>query len=557
MVKKKQNKTTKVSSKSKDVKPKKPKKEVFSQRQKDFCDNYIKYGEVLKAAVEAGYSESYGRTTASRILDIPRCKEYIAKRMASHEKATIASQEEVLEFLTKTMKGEVKDQFELDPQLRDRIEAAKQLQKRYEIVDKNKPKEVNEFQGIPAKVMSPAFLLPYHSIRNKEFVEYILKGGRGSTKSTFISEMIIELLEDNPTMHALAMRQVGNTMRDSVFAQINWAINEMNLSDEYTSTVSPMEITKKSTGQKIYFRGGDDPNKIKSIKVPFGYIGIVWFEELDQFKGEEEIRKIEQSALRGGDIGYKFKSFNPPKTAMNWANKYVDKANQKELAYIHHSDYMTVPKDWLGQLFIDEAEHLKELNYNAYEHEYLGVVNGNGGMVFDNLVIREITDEEIKKFDSIYNGTDWGWYPDPYHFSRVHYDAARLTLYIFVEYRCNKQSNLQTANKLKELGITSSDLITCDSAEEKSVGDYRAYGLSARGCDKWPGSVDYTMKWLQSLRAIVIDDKRCPYTATEFKEYEYPRDKDGNVITGYPDVNNHAIDSVRYATNPIWKRRGQ
>ena len=356
-------------------------------------------------------------------------------------------------------------------------------------------------------------------------------------------------------MHAVVCRQVADTLRTSVYAQIMWAISALDLEDEWHGTVSPLEITRKSTGQKIYFRGADDPGKIKSIKVPFGYIGILWLEELDQFEGEEAVRKIEQSVIRGGDLAYIFKSFNPPKSANNWANKYIKVPKASRL--VVHSTYLDVPKQWLGKPFLDEAEFLKEVNPVAYENEYLGVANGTGGNVFDNVTIREITDEEIAQFDRLYNGIDWGWYPDPFHFVRMHHDAARMRLFIFMEYRCNKQSNKQTAEKLRELGITENDLITCDSAEQKSIGDYRSYGLMARGAEKGPGSVDYSMKWLQSLAEIIIDNRRCPHTADEFLNYEYERDKEGNIISGYPDKDNHAIDAVRYAMNPIWKRRGQ
>lgn len=137
------------------------------------------------------------------------------------------------------------------------------------------------------------------------------------------------------------------------------------------------------------------------------------------------------------------------------------------------------------------------------------------------------------------------------------YIASQHKLIIFDEYRCNRQSNEQTANALKKRGVTENDIIICDSAEPKSIGDYRAYGLLARAAEKGPGSVDYSMKWLQSLKEIVIDNKRCPETAKEFLEYEYERDKEGNIISGYPDENNHSIDSVRYAMNGVWKRRGQ
>lgn len=205
-------------------------------------------------------------------------------------------------------------------------------------------------------------------------------------------------------MHACILRQVADTLRTSVYQQILWAISALGLDAEFQCTVSPLEITRKSTGQKIYFRGADDPNKIKSIKVPFGYIGIVWFEELDQFKGEESVRKIEQSVIRGGDISYKIKSFNPPKSANNWANKYIKVPREERL--VTESNYLTVPKKWLGKSFLDDAEFLKETNPAAYDNEYMGVANGTGGNVFDNVIIREITDEEIAVFDNIHNGVD-------------------------------------------------------------------------------------------------------------------------------------------------------
>lgn len=412
-----------------------------------------------------------------------------------------------------------------------------------------------KYTGVPSNMVAPVFAPVVFDIQEHRHTEYVFPGGRGSTKSSFISLQIIDLIMNNDQMHAVVMRQVADTLRGSVYQQILWAIEALDLTDEFHATVSPMEITRKSTGQKIYFRGADDPGKVKSIKVPFGYIGILWLEELDQFTGPESVRKIEQSVIRGGDVAYIFKSFNPPKTASNWANKYIKVP--KETRLVTESTYQDVPAKWLGKPFLDEAEFLKATNPEAYENEYLGVANGSGGSVFNNVVIRAITDEEIAQFDRIYNGVDWGWYPDPYHFCRCHYDAARLKLYIFQEYRCNKQSNRQTADKLIELGITGNDLLTCDSQEEKSVGDYKSYGLLARGAIKGPGSVDYSMKWLQSLVEIVIDNTRCPKTAEEFMDYEYERDKEGEVISGYPDKNNHAIDAVRYAMNPVWKKKGQ
>lgn len=204
-----------------------------------------------------------------------------------------------------------------------------------------------------------------------------------------------------------------------------------------------------------------------------------------------------------------------------------------------------------------DAEYLAETNPRAYEHEYLGIANGTGGAVFNNVSDKRMTDAEIKQFDRILNGLDWGYYPDPFAFNRVQFDAGRRTLYIFGEVELFKAGNRESANKLIEYGITGNDLITCDSAEPKSIGDYRDYGFMARGAEKGAGSVEYSMKWLASLNHIYIDAVRCPNTWREFIEYEYERNKAGEILSGYPDANNHHIDAVRYATERIWKRRGQ
>lgn len=420
-----------------------------------------------------------------------------------------------------------------------------------------RPEEKAESKAIvfPADVISPPFLSVYRDIKNRNHTEYVLYGGRGSTKSSFISLMMVYLLVNNPMVHGLATRQVANTLRDSVYSQLVWAISELGLTDQFKCNTSPLEITYKPTGQKIYFRGADDPGKIKSIRPPFGYIALLWFEEIDQFSGEESIRKIEQSVIRGGDLAWIFKSFNPPRTAANWANKYCK--IPKKTQYQHKSDYRDVPIEWLGKNFIEEAEHLKAVNPKAYEHEYLGIPNGTGGLVFENVEIRKITDEEIKQFDRVHHGLDWGYYPDPAHYSRMHYDAARMVLYIFGEVRRHKTGNFELYNDLVKAGLKNSDLLIADSAEPKSIADFQEYGSSCRGAEKGPESVNYSMKWLQSLNKIVIDNERCPETAQEFLDYELEQDKEGNFISRYPDRNNHAIDSVRYAMNLEWRKRGK
>ena len=403
---------------------------------------------------------------------------------------------------------------------------------------------------LPARVLGKAFVDINRRI--KPNIEYVFEGGRGGLKSSYVAFKITELIKNNPQMHACITRQVGATLKDSVYAQMKWAINELGLMEEFECKVSPLEIKYIKTGQTIYFRGLDDETKLKSIKPEFGYIGILWKEEKDQMKGDTQERSVNQSVLRGGDESYDFSSYNPPKSKSNWVNRIKLTPNQKRV--IHHSSYLEAPEEWLGQKFLNDAEHLKEVNPEAYEHEYLGVPNGDGGNVFEYLEIRDITDEEISHMDKIFQGCDWGFFPDPYAFIRLYYNHNTEKIYLIDEIYENKWSNRKSADEILKRKYDDYT-ITCDSAEPKSINDYRDFGLPARGAIKGPGSVEYSMKWLQT-RTIVIDPKRTPNAYKEFSEYEYERDKDGNVISGYPDENNHLIDACRYATESLWRRRG-
>lgn len=403
---------------------------------------------------------------------------------------------------------------------------------------------------LPARVLGKAFVDINRQI--KPNIEYVFEGGRGGLKSSFVAFKIVELIKNNPQMHACITRQVAGTLKDSVYANMKWAINELGLMEEFECKVSPLEIKYIKTGQTIYFRGLDDETKLKSIKPEFGYIGILWKEEKDQMKGDAQERSVNQSVLRGGDESYDFSSYNPPKSKSNWVNRIKLIPNPKRV--IHHSSYLEAPAEWLGQKFIDDAAHLKEINPEAYEHEYLGVPNGDGGNVFEYLEIRDITDEEISHMDRIFAGVDYGWYPDAFCYLRTYYDSAREKIYLIDELYVNKWSNSKTADWIKKKGYDDYTMI-CDSAEPKSVNDFRDAGLPARGAIKGPGSIEYGFKFLQT-KTIVIDPKRTPNAYKEITEYEYDRDKEGNVISGYPDGNDHAISALRYAYEPLFNRRG-
>ena len=145
---------------------------------------------------------------------------------------------------------------------------------------------------IPAELVGSAFVDLYRDIAAEKHGEYVLKGGRGSTKSSFVALVLLERIMSHDDEHAVAMRQVGATLKDSVYARICWAIDELGLEEEFECKLMPLEIVRKSTKQKIYFRGADDPSKLKSLTPPFGHVGVLWLEELDQFGGEGQVISI-------------------------------------------------------------------------------------------------------------------------------------------------------------------------------------------------------------------------------------------------------------------------
>lgn len=412
---------------------------------------------------------------------------------------------------------------------------------------------------------------------------YDFPGGRGSTKSSFIGGRVIPfLIVANPNCHAVCYRKFGNTLKTSVYAQVQWGIEDLGLQDYFIYHVNPLEIIYKPTGQKILFLGMDDPGKVKSIKLPFGYIGITWWEELDQFDGEAQIRKAQQSTMRGGPVYWNFMSYNPPISINNWANEFTEdcERHRQEDTLVVRSTYKEVPVEWLGQQFIEEAEYLQQINPRAYENEYMGIPVGTGGNVFENVEHMDMPDSFICTFDNIYNGLDWGFSNDPNAFNKCYYDKTRQDLYLFAEHTKKGESNSELFDVLykdpglkrrrfiiKEDGtedvlfedaplMEQNELITADSAEPKSIADFKAYGCFMRPAEKGPDSVRYGIKWLQSLRHIYIDKHRCPDTYDEFIKYEYDRDKTGRIISGFPDKDNHHIDAVRYAMERHYKHKG-
>ncbi len=396
-----------------------------------------------------------------------------------------------------------------------------------------------------SELIAPSFYKLHKEIKREQWGEVWCKGGRGSTKSSFLSiEIILGMLKDKDA-NATAGRRFDNELHDSVFNQLLWAIEKLGVDKEFRHTVAPLRIIRKSTGQMIIFKGADNPKKTKSLKLVRGYIKYVWLEEVDQYAGPEEIRTLLQSYFRGTNKNQiAMFSYNPPKSARSWVNQEVK--IPKKGRRVHHSDYRSVPAEWLGDRFIAEAEHLKETNDMAYRHEYLGEEVGTGLEVFDNVEIRTITDQEIAQYDKIRQGLDFGFAVDPLVWNRMHLEKKRLKLCIFKEISGRGMQNRAFAAMLNEQ--EKRELTIADSAEPKSIAELHSdYGINITGAKKGPGSVDHGIKWLSDLNQIVIDPVRCHLAAKEFTNYSLEINRQGDVISRYPDKDNHTIDGVRYA----------
>lgn len=398
-----------------------------------------------------------------------------------------------------------------------------------------------------SKVFTKSFVDLHKKIKSEDYLKYVLKGGRASGKSSFIAqEIILDIIKYSITV--LCVRKVGNTLQESCYEQIKEAIDQLNLNDYFKLNISPLKITYTPRGNAIIFRGADDPAKIKSIKMAKYPIARLWIEELAEFKTEDEVSMIENSILRGeldGDLKYKFYySYNPPKRKQSWVNKRYETNFLPQNTFVHHSCYLDNP--YISKAFREEAEHIKETKPLKYRWEYLGEPIGSGVVPFDNLVFQSIKDDEISNFDNLRQGIDWGYANDPFAFIRLYYDKTRRKIYIFDEIYQVKLSNRKAFELINKRGYRDCKIIA-DSAEPKSVDEMRSYGLRIEGARKGQGSVEYGEKWLDDLEAIVIDPKRCPFTAREFENIDYAVDKDGNPKNRLEDKDNHAIDAIRYA----------
>lgn len=410
-----------------------------------------------------------------------------------------------------------------------------------------------------SELITPKFYEPYSHIKNKRYTHYVFRGGRGSSKSSNLSILLILRMIQQPA-NGVVIRKVARTLENTVYAQLEWAINYMGISEYFNLKKSPMEMTYLPTGNKIVFLGADDTDKVKGLvgaKFPFAW---AWFEEVAEFKSQKEVQSIINSVLRGTldeSIRYQFfYSYNPPAIKQHWCNRKWALSTVPENTYVHTSSYLDNP--YISDDFKIEAEQMKKEDELAYRHIYLGEVVGTGVVPFPKLNIGPIPKEIINSTTVFRQGIDWGYSVDPVAFTRWGYDRIRKIIWAVEEIYGVQMSNEDLAKKIKIKRLHTT-VTTCDSSEPKSKDDIKRHGCLAKNAKKGKGSVERGEKWLGE-HTIYIDPKRTPHTAREFESIDYDTDRYGDIIPRLMDKNNHTIDSGRYAFEDDMrasKRRGK
>ena len=402
-------------------------------------------------------------------------------------------------------------------------------------------------------LLTPKFYPLYLAWKSNKYTRLVCKGGRGSAKSTNIALILVVDLMQYP-VNTICFRKVGETLRKSVYEQIKWAIKFLGVEEYFEYKLSPLEIIYKERGNKFIFMGVDDPQKSKSIKEAQFPVARYWFEELAEFKNEDEVETVLNSIFRGklekGLIYKGFFSYSPPKMKHNWVNKKYNYSFIENNVFVHHSVYLDNPH--ISEEFIKEAEAVKAKDETKYKLVYMGEPIGNGLVPFPNLEIREIEASEIAGLEKFRNGVDWGYGVDPLAFVRWGYDKKKGIIYALDEYYGVGLKNRNLANYILSKGYD--ELVMCDSAEPKSIDELKEYDISAWGAKKGAGSVEYGEKWLSDLEAIVIDPKRTPNISREFEMIDYDTDREGNPLPRLCDSNNHTIDATRYAFSNDMKK---
>lgn len=392
----------------------------------------------------------------------------------------------------------------------------------------------------------------YKSFWNFKGRYRVVKGGRGSKKSTTTAMWIIYNMMKYNLANTLVIRRVFNTHKDSTYTQLKWAVNNLGVSHLWHFSKSPLEAAYIPTGQKILFRGLDDPMSITSITVEVGHLCWCWFEEAFQVMNEDDFNKIDMSIRGELPPGY-FKqitlSFNPW-SEKHWLKKrFFDNPDKNTLALT--TNYLC--NEFLGDDDRAIFEEMKNKNTRRYSIEGLGQWGIAEGLVYDNFEELEFEVKEISKKPGVISlfGMDFGYTNDPTAFIALLVDKAEGNIYIFDEIYKKAMTNKDIYNEVSYKGYAK-ERIKADSAEPKSIEELKRLGLRRiKPARKGPDSIKFGIQKLQDYKIYV--HPKCENTLVELSNYVWDT-KDGNILNKPIDDYNHLMDALRYATEDMEKK---
>ena len=381
-----------------------------------------------------------------------------------------------------------------------------------------------------------------------------VKGSRASKKSSTQSLKVITEIIENPNINWLVVRKVERTLRDSCYAQLKWAIHRLKVDNFFKCSTSPLEITYKPTGQKILFRGLDDPLKVTSITVEVGSLCRLWIEEAYEITSEDAFDRLDES-IRGqlpkGMYHQVVLTFNPW-SDRHWLKKrFFDEPSKNVLAMT--TNYMC--NEFLSEADLVLFEEMKK-NPRRYRTAGLGEWGIVEGLVYENWEERVFDIHEISIRPSVRSafGMDFGYVNDPSTLFCGLVDTVAKEIYVFDEMYEKGMSNEDILSKVSGMGY-SKERIKADSAEPKSIAYLRKAGLTRiRAAKKGPDSIRAGISIIQDYKIII--HPRCVNFITEISNYTWDKDKFDNAINKPIDDFNHLMDAMRYAMEDFDGRKG-
>ena len=370
----------------------------------------------------------------------------------------------------------------------------------------------------------------------------VVKGSRASKKSATTALNIIYRMMKYPQANTLVVRKTFRTLKDSCFAQLKWAINRLGVADWWHCTESPLEMTYKPTGQKIYFRGLDDPLKVTSITVDVGYLCWGWIEEAYEITSESDFDTLDES-IRGEMPEGLFKqwtlTFNPWNEHHWLKARFFDNPDENTLAMT--TNYMC--NEWLDESDRRVFEQMKKRNPRRYQVAGLGNWGVVEGVIYENWHERAFTLDEVRDCKTAF-GLDFGYSVDETAFVVAYIDLDKNKIYVYDELYKKQMSNRDIYQAIEYMGY-SKEHITADSAEPKSIDELRGLGLRhIKGARKGKDSINNGIQFIQNFEIIV--HPRCVNFITEISNYTWAKDRLGNAINRPIDDFNHLLDALRY-----------